>query len=275
MHHRAQQLNRTTRYTRDGFVAMRLIFSLLMLIVLAGLAGCEAGVQGPGIPVAEYELVWADEFEGGELDLSKWEYRQLGPRRDGVNVAESVALDGEGHLVLTTRQVGDAYHTAMIGTEGTFQTTYGYFECRAKLQEQVGHWSAFWLQSPTIGQEVGNPGSSGVEVDIFEYLRRWGDEVVFNLHWDGYGAAHQATGGRATIPGLSAGWHTFGVEWTGEGYVFFVDGVERWRTDRVVSHRSQYMILSLEVGRWAGDISAATLPDSLLVDYVRVYARAE
>jgi hypothetical protein len=34
------------------------------------------------------------------------------------------------------------------------------------------------------------------------------------------------------------------------------------------------MILSLEVGKWAGDISKADLPDCLYVDYVRVYKQA-
>jgi beta-glucanase (GH16 family) len=241
-------------------------------LVLLGLGGC--GPVGE-IPVEGYALVWADEFDGGELDMGKWGYRQLGLRRDGVNVAESVSLDGRGHLVLTTRQVGDEYHTAMIGTEETFQATYGYFECRAKLQEQVGHWSAFWLQSPTIGQPVGDPGAAGVEADIFEYLRRNGEEVVHNLHWDGYGDHHRSAGGRAEVAGLGEGWHTFGVEWTAEGYVFFVDGVETWRSAAAISRRAQYMILSLEVGPWAGKIAEATLPDSLLVDYVRVYQRAE
>jgi hypothetical protein len=50
-----------------------------------------------------------------------------------------------------------------------------------------------------------------------------------------------------------------------------VDGKETWRTDKGVSHRPEYMILSLEVGEWAGDISKAELPDHLYVDYVRVY----
>ncbi len=250
----------------------RLLPSLLVFALL-GLVGCGSGEAN--IPVSGYELVWADEFDGGQLDMSKWGYRHLGPRRDGVNVAESVTLDGRGHLVLTTRQVGEEYHTAMIGTEETFQATYGYFECRVRLQRQVGHWSAFWLQSPTIGQPVGDPSSAGVEVDIFEYLRRWGDEVVHNLHWDGYGEHHRAAGGRAEVAGLGEGWHTFGVEWTAVGYVFFVDGVETWRSAAAVSRRSQYMILSLEVGPWAGEIAEASLPDDLLVDYVRVYQRVE
>ncbi len=59
--------------------------------------------------------------------------------------------------------------------------------------------------------------------------------------------------------------------WTPEHYVFYVDGKETWRTDNGVSHRPEYMILSLEVGEWAGDIANAKLPDRLYVDYVRVY----
>ena len=33
----------------------------------------------------------------------------------------------------------------------------------------------------------------------------------------------------------------------------------------------QYILLSDEIGSWAGDISKAKLPDRFLVDYVRVY----
>jgi hypothetical protein len=32
-----------------------------------------------------------------------------------------------------------------------------------------------------------------------------------------------------------------------------------------------YLLLSDEVGKWAGDITTARLPDEFLVDYVRVY----
>ena len=252
---------------------MRTLPQAAMLILLLGTGACSLATPSADIPVAGYHLVWSDEFDGAALDTQKWDYRQLGPRRDGVNVKGAVSLDGEGHLVLTTSRNGDVYHTAMIGTEGKFETTFGYFECRAKLQKQVGHWSAFWLQSPAIGEEIGNPEASGTEVDIFEYLRKSGDSVVHNLHWDGYGKHHKAAGGGATAPGLSDGWHTFGVQWSEEGYVFYVDGQETWRTDKAISHRPEYIILSLEVGKWAGDIAAATLPDSLLVDYVRVYQK--
>ena len=221
----------------------------------------------------EYKRVWSDEFEGEKLDPGKWDYRQLGPRRDAVNVKETVTLDGEGHLVLTTRRSGDQVHTAMIGTQGIFETTFGYFECRVKLQEQVGHWSAFWLQTPTMGQHVGDPARAGTEIDIFEYLRREGDLVHHNLHWDGYGEHHKHTGTDVRVPGLGQGWNTFGLLWTDTEYVFYLNGQETWRTTQGVSHRDQYIILSLEVGKWAGAIADARLPDHLYIDYVRVYQK--
>ncbi|MCF8335495.1 MAG: hypothetical protein K9H65_02725 [Bacteroidales bacterium] len=49
--------------------------------------------------------------------------------------------------------------------------------------------------------------------------------------------------------------------------------METWETDTAVSHRSEYIILSSEVGQWAGDISNASLPDTVFFDYVRVYKR--
>lgn len=232
-----------------------------------------SAVVPPAAPVKGYTLAWSDEFDGTVLDTAKWDYRQLGPRRDAVNVKDTVTLDGKGHLVLTTKRSGSKYHTAMIGTQGRYETTYGYFECRAKLQTQVGHWSAFWLQTPTMGKEIGNPAKSGTEIDIFEYICTWGDEVVHNLHWDGYGKAHKTAGWRTSVPGLSKGWHTFGLLWTQKEYVFTIDGKETWRSSSAVSARPEYIILSLEVGKWAGDISSATLPDSFHVDYVRVYKR--
>jgi len=223
---------------------------------------------------AEYQLIWSDEFEGDALDAGKWAYRGLGPRRDAINVKETVALDGQGRLVLTTKQQGDDYHTAMIATQGKFETTFGYFEVRIKLQEQIGHWSAFWLQSPSLGQPLGDPGKAGTEIDIFEYLRKDGDRVHHNLHWDGYSKEHHKHAGQTvTVPGLGEGWHTVGLLWTENEYVFYVDGKETWRSAEGVSRRDEYIILSLEVGSWAGDIAEAALPDHLYVDYVRVYQR--
>ncbi|MBM4040781.1 MAG: glycoside hydrolase family 16 protein [Planctomycetes bacterium] len=222
-------------------------------------------------PAKDENLVWCDEFDGPKLDEAKWMYRGLGPRKGGVNVKEAVTLDGQGHLAITTTKVGEKYHTGMIATQGKHEWTYGYFECRVKLQAQPGHWSAFWLQSPTYGKAIGDVKQSGTEIDIFEYLARTPNQIHHNLHWDGYGKAHKHAGKTHTQPDLAEGWHTVGLDWTEKGYVFYVDGKETWRTDKGVSGAPEYIILSAEVGPWAGKIAEAKLPDSVCFDYVRVY----
>jgi hypothetical protein len=66
--------------------------------------------------------------------------------------------------------------------------------------------------------------------------------------------------------------HTFGLLWLPDEHVFYVDGKETWRSEAGgVCQVPQYMLLSDEIGNWAGDIAKAKLPDQFLVDYVRVY----
>ena len=226
--------------------------------------------EEPPAPAAT--LIWGDEFDGVALDSTKWEYRALGPRRDGVNVREAISLDGDGHLLMTTSRVGDEFHTGMIGTEDTFMHKFGYWEARMRFQKQRGHWSAFWLQSPTMAQ-VGDPAINGTEIDIIEWMVNRRLLVIQNLHWNGYGDDHEHVGRKVPFAGLSEGFHTVALDWTADNYTFYVDGVETWKTSTAVSHRDQYAILSLEVGDWAGDINLAQLPDTLIVDYVRVYDR--
>jgi beta-glucanase (GH16 family) len=238
-----------------------------------------AGEIRPRAPIdSGYALVWHDEFDAEELDPEKWAHRQPGPRRDAINTEAAVTLDGEGHLTITTTRVegpdgATAYHTGMIGTQGKFEATYGYFEARMKVQSQIGHWSAFWLQSPTMGKPLGDPARAGVEIDVIEYLcnGKYRNQAQHTIHWDGYGEERKSRHRKHPVPDMHTGFHTFGLEWTPEHYAFFVDGKETWRVTEAISERSQYVILSVEVGDWADDIAAAELPDGVVFDYVRVF----
>ena len=241
-----------------------------ILSALAALTLSVGALADP--PTKDYKLVWADEFDGAELDLTKWEYRQLGPRRQAINTKDSISLDGKGHLLITTRKVGDKVHTGMIGTEGKFEPRFGYIECRVKMHKQVGYWSAFWLQSATMSK-VGDTRKTGTEIDVYEYLGNRKDVTHINLHWDGYGKDHKSAGTKRKIPGLGEGFHTIAVQWTPTEYVFFYDGKETWRSKKGISHRTEYIILSCEVGKWAGDITKAKLPEAVVFDYVRAYQR--
>lgn len=221
---------------------------------------------------AGYVLTFEDDFGGTELDASKWRPRSLGRRKQGIVVEDTSLLDGEGHLVMTLRQAGEDYHIAQVSTQETFLQRFGYFECRARVNHEPGAHTAFWLQSPALGQGLGDPARFGTEIDVFEYHLADGPGWVHhNLHWNGYGAEHQRAGTRVAVPGVDDGFHTFGLLWTPEEYAFFVDGRETWRSTKAVSHIAQYMILSVELTGWGGDVREAQLPDEIFFDWVRAY----
>ena len=195
-----------------------------------------------------YKLVWKDDFKGTHLDTTKWNHRSLGKRKYGVVTKDASFLDGKGHLIIRTSKRDSIYSIGQIGTQKTYLTTYGYFECRAKLNKESGPHTAFWLQSPTVGNTSDNPAKYGTEIDIFEYhIAKGTDNIYHNLHWNGYGEAHKSEGVIVKQPKINKGFHTFGLEWTEDEYIFYVDGKETWRAKTAVSQQSEYMILSAEL----------------------------
>lgn len=235
-------------------------------------------VDGP--PSGDFKLVWSDEFDGTQLNTNNWVCRYPGKRKDGINDCDCARIDGEGHLVIDIKKVGDAYHAAMITTEGRKMWTNGYLECRATLAQEQGYWSAFWLMSDRVGAPDAGKGivddtiHNGVEIDIFEYLQTQGDVAHMNLHWNGYGANHKSSPFDALIPDLrKEPWHVFGVDWRADGYTFYIDGRRAWDTKDAPSRTAEGILLSVEIGKWAGDISKAKLPQQVMIDWVRVWQR--
>jgi beta-glucanase (GH16 family) len=229
--------------------------------------------QNEIMPPKDYKLIWSDEFNGDSLDMSKWSHRWLGKRKLGYTTEDSVKVDN-GTLKIIIHKNGDKYCSGMIGTQGKFETKYGYFEMKAKLPKIKGPQSAFWLMSPNYGKAIGNPSVSGMEIDIMEYVKTSADRVHFTTHWDGYGDFHKKNYGYADYMFLDrSSWHTFGLLWTKDSYKFYVDGKLKHQKSGEISNVDQYIILSAEIGEWGGDISHEVLPDQFEVDYVRVYQR--
>lgn len=221
-----------------------------------------------------YRLVWSDEFEARELDLQKWEYRQPGERQGTLVSKQAVRLDGAGHLVLTTSTREGMLHVGMVGTQRTFQARYGYFEARIRFQKLQGHHGAFWLQSPLHGKYVDDPARAGAEIDVIEYFgaRRWDGGGAVNVYWNPYPRPKSA-GRRLGVPDAHERFHVYALHWTAGGYEFFLDGKPVYSTREGLSHACQYLILSLLSSPWErARLPLAALPDSMTVDYVRVYA---
>ena len=217
------------------------------------------------------ELSWHDEFDGDKLDTTKWTAQGDGPRKGGFWLKETVELDGKGKLVIKVINKDGKYAGGSITSRKKFRQAFGYFVARCKLQKQPGHWSAFWLNTETIGS-IKDEGRDGAEIDIME--KPWlTDHVQHTLHWDGYTKKHhKQKGKKVKFKGVMEGYHTFSLLWTPEEYIFYIDGKETWRTKAGgVCQVPAHILLSEEVGKWAGDIKKAKLPDAFYCDYVRVY----
>ena len=207
---------------------------------------------------------------GATIDETKWNRLGDSKRRDGFWIKDDAFLNGQGQLVLRTRKDGERFTCGAVNTQGKFEHAFGYYVARCKLPAQPGHWPAFWLMSKGVNH-VGEDGRDGTEIDIIEIPWRDG-RLTSNLHWDGYGRAHQSAGAKYTIPAVTNGYHAFSLLWQPAQYVFYVDGKEVWRSVAGgVSQAAEYIKLTEEVGKWGGDIRAAQLPDAFEVDYVRVY----
>ncbi len=264
-------------------------FPWLVLLAALLLAGCPAPQSTrPEDIRASWPVTFEDNFNGAEIDATKWEVmdsaspRREGPFGDGYWKAADCWLDGEGHLVQRGRAIEgtEDYSSGAMRSRGRFEQAFGYFEIRCKLPEKPGWWSAFWLMSSTV-HSIGNDGRDGTEIDIME--SPWANTNTINqgLHWDGYGPEHRFS--LHPVPGLwgiQDGYHTFALEWTEDEYVFYVDDRVTWRTTAGgVSQVPAWVKVTCEIstelgdfgGFWGGDPRDTDWPDFFLVDYVRVY----
>ncbi len=266
---------------------VNLLSSILGVLLLLA---ANAAVASP--PAGYYE-VWGDEFNESSLNTTNWDYWLLGSRRDAINVTNAVSLNGS-NLVITTYTSNGVNYAAMIATDETFRSRYGYWESSIEWGDTNGMWSAFWFQSPTMGTYLYDPFVSGSEIDVVEHRSTDGGSdgdimniVQNNLHWDGYGSAAQSAGSGNIGSGLGSGFHTYGFLWTPTGYTIYIDGsnLRSWNYSNngvPISESTEWVILSSEVDdtstTWAGEIppngygNLGVSTTKLTVDYVRYYA---
>lgn len=160
---------------------------------------------------------------------------------------------------------GYQYTSGMINTYNSFSQTYGYFEMRAQLPEGQGLWPAFWLLQTDM--------SWPPEIDVMEVLGHDMTTLYTAAHTNQTGT-HTSQGGTIKVPDLSAGYHTYGVNWQADYITYYFDGVEVWKTATPADmHEPMYMIANLAVGGyWPGMVDGTTpFPAEMKIDYIRAY----
>jgi beta-glucanase (GH16 family) len=242
-------------------------------------------------PLRKWKLTWSDEFNGvGPVDPAKW-VNMVGGQGWGNHELEYYTAGTEnaeqrgGNLVITARDDGPAYScwygpcrytSARLDSRGLFSQKYGRFAARMKLPPGAGLWPAFWMLGDDY-TKVGWPKCG--EIDIMEEWGRAPKVVRGSVHGPLPGkGSYDVNKSFQLGPDLSDDFHEYAIEWVPDSVRFFIDKVEyarfgpgdlygggRW----VFNGQPFHLVLNLAV---SGNVSA-TLPQSLLVDWIRVYAK--
>jgi beta-glucanase (GH16 family) len=246
----------------------------------------------------DWRLFWSDEFngeKGSSVDSKFWKY-DLGGGGWGNNELEfytnktkNVYQDGTGFLVIKAIKetikdgcwYGDCEYTSgRILTKGTLERQYGRIEARIRIPKGQGLWPAFWMLGSDIGS-VNWPNCG--EIDILENIGKEPKTVHGTIHGPGYSGANGIGLSYSSEQAFSDGFHLYAIEWEAEAIRWYVDGnLYQTRTPKdlpegkkwVFDHKF-FIILNLAVGGgWPGNPDAKTqFPQSMKVDYVRVYSR--
>lgn len=243
----------------------------------------------------QLELVWSDEFDSGELDLSKWSYMIGTGVEYGIpgwgnneqqyytnNPQNIFVQDGKLHIVAREQSFGGMdYTSARIRSINKGDWRYGRFEARIKLPKGQGIWPAFWMM-PTDAVYGGWPASG--EIDIMELVGHEPNVLHGTIH---FGPPHTYSGGSYTLPSgdFSEDFHVFAMEWE--------NGEIRWYVNDIHYHTETnwfsaghsfpapfeqrfHFLLNVAVGgHWPGYPDHTTqFPQEMVIDYVRVYQDA-
>lgn len=225
-----------------------------------------------------YSLTFEDNFDGDTLDSTKWEKCPEQRRQDLNNYWDNSMsyLDGEGNLIIEMSydKENDRFLSGGVRSKGRFEQAYGYFEIRCKVNSVPGYWTAFWLMGDSVTDET-QGGRNGTEIDIMETPYFDTKKVQNTLNWDGYGYRHKSSGNVTDIDVYDGEYHTFALLWKEDGYVFYIDGSESWRTDAAEALGTcevpLFIKITSETGSWTGKPDPEKLPDRMTVDHVRVY----
>ena len=278
---------------------IRFLFLCALIFIISRAPGFS---QNPAAPPTStgWTLVWSDEFNGpngSSVDRTKWVVEAGG---DGwgnqeleyyTDRSENASVQ-DGNLVIRALPekytgpdgVKRNYTSARLKTFGKFSQTYGRFEARINIPYGQGMWPAFWMLGDDI-DKVGWPACG--EIDIMENIGKEPAIVHGSIHGPGYvgNTGLEAPFALSGKHRFADAFHVFAIEWDPESISFYVDKdlyVRRTRADlktgwKWVFDKPFFLILNLAVGGdWPGNPDSSTaFPQTMLVDYVRVYRRSE
>lgn len=288
----------------------KIISAVTLFCMTAGLlGGCGNSVKklndDKKLDLSGMSLVYEENFDG-EIDKSVWTTGFNTNIRRGGYWDPDQCFTKDGNLIIRTEykkdgKYGEGWYSGTCSTRGLKEFKYGYFEVRCKCPAAEGLWSAFWMQSEGMTDGSNDAtGKKGAEIDIMESpyyndpanaAEKYRNTTMNTVHTGGYGDNHTSDNSGFVLvdKDMYSEFNTYGVLWTEDEYVFYINGKESWRTDFGVSQSPEFLWLSVEIAgeansenpdnadnkfTWSGDIrnnGADKMPADFVVDYVKVY----
>ena len=241
-----------------------------------------------------WQLVWSDEFEESNIDMSKWSY-DVGTGNWGWGNGEaqyytnnsnnSFIEDGKLIIRAMLQNYGGAnYTSARMVTKNQGDWTYGKFIVRAKIPAGVGTWPAIWML-PTDEMYGGWPYSG--EIDIMEAVGFDHGTIHANAHCETYNWWNgiPPIGGDLFVNDFDTEFHDYIIEWDENNIKWYVDDTQYY----IYTNNNQgsatwpfdqdfHLLLNIAIGgTWGGQegIDDSIFPVQMEVDYVRVYQHSD
>ena len=255
---------------------------------------------------SEWELVWEDQFDKGELDTTMWSriglytsdrfnfQKDKSDKNAWRNIVnswhsymssknpEALKFDDDNILLRgvlnpdTTGWDNRPYHTGGIWTLKKFAFQYGRIEIKAKLDPAYGAWPAIWMLP------INNiyPDQHNGELDIMERLNH--DPFAYQTvhsHWN-LELKLESPQRFTTAPIDTAGYNVYSVAWYPDKLVFAINGKTSFEYNKIPGagtfqwpfDQPFYLIVDQQLEGWPGKVTnPEELPISMTVDWVRFY----
>ncbi len=229
---------------------------------------------------------WEDNFDGSVVNGAKWSFEtggngwgnnELQYYTQGTNATVS---NGVMNIVAKKEAfLGSQYTSTRMITKGKGDWLYGRFEVKAKIPKGRGTWPAIWML-PSDNSYGGWPASG--EIDIMEHVGYDVNKIHSSVHTSAYNHTRgtQKTASKF-IADATDSFHVYRIDWTPLAVRSYIDNVLYFEFKNENTgfaawpfNKNFFFILNVAVGgNWGGaqGVDDAAFPNSMTVDYVRVY----
>ena len=272
------------------------VASLALITVLFSAVSADATSPRTAAPVKE-RILWTQSFNdkaGTKVDPKVWSYN-TGAGGWGNNEqqfyttkAANISTDGKGSLVISAIKldvddpknsyitnwcIDCVFSSARVMTKDKIGFKYGSISARIQNPEGVGMWPAFWMLGAPRASCDGWPSCG--EIDIVEARGSQPYHSVSSLHGPDYSGgsaiSHYYFSGNTA---LTAGYHTYRVDWLPNSIKFYVDNkFVGGETKTSLSPRDWvfnaefYLIMNLATG---GNFDGGQLDDTIPLAQMKI-----